>query len=161
MQLEYKVKDGQNIYDVASLVYGSPSYAIKLAQDNYVAISQDLTGITLTYDSTIKDTTAFSIRTRPEKETTGYITATDGQSIYDIVLMTSGSLESVFQFIQDNNIVSIGSGVQAGQEYIYTISKGALIDYFTKNRTIINTNVIGTDGEGIDFMGIEFDFIIR
>ena len=53
MQL-YNVNEGQSLIDIACELYGNAEMVVKLAQDNSLSLTDDLTGtMLLSYDDTI------------------------------------------------------------------------------------------------------------
>ena len=52
--MQYEVKSGQSIYDVAVDAYGSVSYVVKLCQDNGIDLDSDIEHLSLIYDPAIK-----------------------------------------------------------------------------------------------------------
>lgn len=52
--MQYVVKDGLSIYDVAVLLYGDAQYSVKLCNDNGITITDTIVGLTLTYDENIR-----------------------------------------------------------------------------------------------------------
>lgn len=109
----YSVQYGQTVYDVVLATYGSLELTYKLIQDNPFidSVNYDFDanpGAKIVWDET------YSITPPPElnKDATAsqsdlkYIIATNGQSIYDICLMTYGDLGYLYKLMADNNIIS-------------------------------------------------------
>ncbi len=109
----YVVKNGQNIYDVAVIVYGDAQYSVKLATDNGLTITDSIEGLTLTYDPAIKravDAAAIRQQNTPKQpDNTYYIK--QQQSIWDLALQFGYGLNKAVEFatltgldITSNNI---------------------------------------------------------
>ena len=52
--MQYVVKSGLSIYDIAVLLYGDAQLSIKLCNDNNITITDNIDGLTLTYNENIK-----------------------------------------------------------------------------------------------------------
>jgi len=52
--MQYVVKNGLSVYDVAVLLYGDAQLSIKLCNDNNITITDNIDGLTLTYNENIK-----------------------------------------------------------------------------------------------------------
>lgn len=52
--MQYVVKDGLSIYDVAVLLYGDAQYSVRLCTDNGITITESIVGLTFTYDENVK-----------------------------------------------------------------------------------------------------------
>ena len=53
--MEYEVKQGQTIYDVAIVCYGDAQKAIKLCVDNGITITDNIYGLKLIYNKNLKN----------------------------------------------------------------------------------------------------------
>lgn len=87
-------------------------------------------------------TSEVSITTEEEVNTTASINGLDGQSIFDIALMTYGSTEFLIKLLQDSNIDSINTGSVYG--YSFTYDKNLISDVAVYNHMIKNNIVYGT-----------------
>ena len=91
------------------------------------------------------------------------------QSLLDIVIQECGSLDSIFSLAEQNNI-AVTDDLPAGRELEYTLEditqKQVIISLANrgiKPATAISPELLA-DGEllleGIEFWGIEYDFIV-
>jgi myo-inositol-hexaphosphate 3-phosphohydrolase len=114
--MQYVVKNGQGIYDVAVLLYGDAQYSVKLCVDNDITITDSIEGLTLTYDDKIKrEVVSASIRqqnTPKQPDNSYYIKQT--QSVWDLVLQFGYGLNRAVEFTQmaDIDITSTDIGGQ-------------------------------------------------
>ncbi len=91
------------------------------------------------------------------------VTAMEGQSFLDLVVQTSGSIEAAFDFAQKNNI-SITDNPVVGKAYetVGVINKD-VVNYYSNKGIMSATNASEDEVVllgGIDYMGIEIDFIV-
>jgi hypothetical protein len=102
MSMQYVVKNGQVIYDVAVLLYGDAQYSVKLCTDNNLTITDSIEGLTLTYDDTVKrNVVAATIRqqnTPKQPDNTYYIKQM--QSVYDLALQFGYGINRVAEFCE-------------------------------------------------------------
>jgi hypothetical protein len=100
--MQYVVKAGQGIYDVAVLLYGDAQYSVKLCIDNDLTITDSIDGLTLTYDDTVKrNVVAATIRqqnTPKQPDNTYYIKQM--QSVYDLALQFGYGIDRVAEFCE-------------------------------------------------------------
>jgi hypothetical protein len=100
--MQYVVKNGQVIYDVAVLLYGDAQYSVKLCTDNNLTITDSIEGLTLTYDDTVKrNVVAATIRqqnTPKQPDNTYYIKQM--QSVYDLALQFGYGINRVAEFCE-------------------------------------------------------------
>ena len=100
--MQYVVKNGQGIYDVAVLLYGDAQYSVKLCTDNNLTITDSIEGLTLTFDDTIKrNVVAATIRqqnTPKQPDNTYYIKQM--QSVYDLALQFGYGIDRVAEFCE-------------------------------------------------------------
>jgi len=100
--MQYVVKQGQVIYDVAVQLYGDAQYSVKLCTDNNISITDTIEGLTLTYDEFIKkNIIAAAIKqqnTPQQPDNSYYIKQT--QSIYDLALQFGYGIDEVANFCQ-------------------------------------------------------------
>jgi hypothetical protein len=100
--MQYVVKQGQVIYDVAVQLYGDAQYSVKLCTDNNISITDTIDGLTLTYDEFIKkNIIAAAIKqqnTPQQPDNSYYIKQT--QSVYDLALQFGYGIDEVANFCQ-------------------------------------------------------------
>lgn len=103
--MQYNVKDGQNVFDVLSSI-GQPienTYAILFASG--ISLDDDISngGAVINYtpvSETPVEVVALSVSSDPVR----YYSVQQGQSIFDVILNTYGSLNMVYEFIRQNNL---------------------------------------------------------
>lgn len=114
--MQYVVKQGQVIYDVAVQLYGDAQYSVKLCTDNNISITDTIEGLTLTYDEFIKkNIIAAAIKqqnTPQQPDNSYYIKQT--QSVYDLALQFGYGIDEVANFCQLTNL-DITSNSVGGQ----------------------------------------------
>jgi hypothetical protein len=102
MSMQYVVKAGQVIYDVAVQLYGDAQYSVKLCTDNNITITDSIEGLTLTYDEFIKkNIIAAAIKqqnTPQQPDNRYYIKQT--QSVYDLALQFGYGIDRVAEFCE-------------------------------------------------------------
>lgn len=92
------------------------------------------------------------------------ITVLDGQTIFDVAVQHTGNVANAAKIAQANNI-SVNDDLVTGA--VLTIPDGVEVDdktsrYFETSRTKPTTGDVGDQvPSGIDFMGIEIDFIVQ
>jgi len=100
--MQYVVKQGQVIYDVAVQLYGDAQYSVKLCTDNNITITDSIEGLTLTYDEFVKkNIIAAAIKqqnTPQQPDNSYYIKQT--QSVYDLALQFGYGIDEVANFCQ-------------------------------------------------------------
>jgi hypothetical protein len=100
--MQYVVKAGQGIYDVAIQLYGDAQYSVKLCTDNDLTITDSIEGITLTYDDTIRRnvvSAAIKQQNTPQQPDNSYYIK-QMQSVYDLALQFGYGLNRVAEFCQ-------------------------------------------------------------
>jgi len=104
--MQYVVKQGQVIYDVAVQLYGDAQYSVKLCTDNNISITDTIEGLTLTYDEFIKkNIIAAAIKqqnTPQQPDDSYYIKQT--QSVYDLALQFGYGIDEVANFCQHTGL---------------------------------------------------------
>lgn len=98
--MQYVVKAGQGIYDVAVQLYGDAQYAVKLCTDNNLTITDSIEGLTLSYNEFIKKAVvSAAIRqqnTPKQPDNSYYIKQT--QSVYDLAIQFGYGINRVAEF---------------------------------------------------------------
>lgn len=140
---QYKVLESENIYILANKLYGSLEYVFKLAIDNdIVDITSDLSGLTLVYDETIKPLNSQPLDL---KETLNIskmrsYNVMQKQSIFDLVLNTTGDFETLVNFTVTNNIQDI-SNIGDLETVNYTVTNNAFREWAIKNKKQFSTGL--------------------
>lgn len=92
------------------------------------------------------------------------ITVLDGQTLFDIAVQHTGNVANAAKIAQANNI-SVNDDLVTGT--VLTIPNSVEVDtstarYFETSRTKPTTGDVGDQvPSGIDFWGIEIDFIVQ
>lgn len=146
----YQVRDGQSLFDILLNTYNSFELAGKLLLDNNLTFDYDFanaSGLQLTWDETLKVSSPLTIISKPKAEPSpiSYITAVEGQSIFDLVLMTYGDLNYTYKFITDNKISSINDTDLRGKTYFWNNTLNQNIQ-FSKWLTINKKVIVSTEG---------------
>jgi len=85
-----------------------------------------------------------------------------GQSILDVAIQHAGSIEAAFELATRNDI-SLSDELTASEELLETEKVRAdIVDYYTRRgfKPATGETLIGDNKGGIEFMGIEIDFIV-
>ena len=138
---QYKILEGENLYIVSVKLYGSVDYVMKLAIDNNIEdITADLSGLVVEYDETIKSEVmqTLVLKTGAEQSKTKTFKGRQGQSIFDICLVTTGDLESIVTLIKGSTMENI-TDIVNGVTFSYELTNNALKQYADKNKYIYQT----------------------
>jgi len=140
--MQYEVKNGETIFDVAVNVYGSVAYCVKLAEDNSIDLFTDITNYSLYYDPLIKNKVniEFRINTIPAQVDNSYFIKKN-QSIYDLALMFGYGIENVVDFVKQYNFDSLDNIFISGTTFNVTKVNTKLSNYVTLNNIIFGTNL--------------------
>jgi len=134
-----KVKTSESIFDIA-LLSGSIENVYTIIQDSGldVGVSYDFTGLELTYpDNQITNKEAQKLQATVKK----VITIRTEQSIFDLSLQYYGSVESVYDLIQNNSFIdSIIDDDFRNNELNYTESQKPVPQYLRTNNLVLATN---------------------
>ena len=119
--MQYEVKNGQTIYDVAVVVYGSPQYAVKLSVDNNIDITDSIDGLSLYYDERIKaNVIARSIvQSEVLSQPDNNYLIKSLQSIYDLALQFGYGLDRLVEFVSTTGM-NYTNFSNAGQTIVVT-----------------------------------------
>lgn len=147
--MNYKVLYGQNIYDVAMATYGSSEYVYKLIQDNSFVTGVDYDfdanpGAVIVWDETLVIPTPPELDQNSDVDdvNTASVIATNGQSVYDLCLMTYGDLKYLYKLMQDNNIVGPNDTNLSGKKI--TFNPTLIVDIGFYNFLGVKKKVINT-----------------
>jgi hypothetical protein len=143
MLKDYKVKQGETIYNIALNLYGEVSYAFKLANDNDIAIDANIDGLTLVYDDAVKDTVLepLIIPEPIKKNVIQTYVSRFGQSIFDISLNLTGSVENALHTALDSNMTNLNNALNSTYKFTYTQSADPLVKWSDNRGIIYNTGV--------------------
>lgn len=149
--MQHVVKDGQSIFDIAIKTIGS-------IENLYAFISSNPQITSIDYDFNANPNQVLSfIQTAPVvpdilaiqnviTNNTGTIKGRYGQSLFDIVLMTTGSIDTMYSdLLITNNISEVNNQDISKVSFSFdkTKIKDVLVyNYFQKKSTIINTGTL-------------------
>jgi len=141
MQQEIKVKNGQSIYDIALFCYNDASLVYDLITENPIIddILMDLTALTLVY--TPKKVVKYEAKENTQKANK-LVTIKQEQSIFDLSLQQYGSIDFVYNLIENNSFIEsilsndINSNILANVD-----EKNYVTEFYNKNGTIVGTNI--------------------
>jgi len=143
MLKEYKIQTGETIYSIAIKLYGEVSYAIKLANDNNIGLNDSTEGLTFTYDTEIKKTVLqpLIIQQIKPKNMLQNTNSKFGQSIFDLALNLTGSLENAVSLANSSNMTNINNALDSTYTFTYTESLDPLVLWAKKRDIIFNSGV--------------------
>ena len=119
--MQYEVKNGQTIYDVAVVVYGSPQYAVKLSIDNNIDITDSIDELSLYYDERIKSNVIARSIVQSEvlsQPDNNYLIKSL-QSIYDLALQFGYGIDRLVEFVSTSGM-NYTNFSNAGQTIVVT-----------------------------------------
>lgn len=119
--MQYEVKNGQTIYDVAVVVYGSPQYAVKLSIDNNIDITDSIDELSLYYDERIKSNVIARSIVQSEvlsQPDNNYLIKSL-QSIYDLALQFGYGIDRLVEFVSTTGM-NYTNFSNAGQTIVVT-----------------------------------------
>ena len=121
--MQYEVKYGQSIYDVAVLLYGDAQFSVKLCIDNSIDINTDIYGLSLTYDENIKAQQIVNntSKTYVQVPTNNNYFIKQLQTNYDLCLQFAYGLDNYGKFLTDtkltaNNIYNYTSNINVTKQ---------------------------------------------
>jgi len=126
--MELVIKDDITIYDLVLQTGYTLDYIYTLIQQNTSLLNVDTTPPKLTtvnYDNSFVPKTVPQLTVTTTKNTSniGTLQKKDGQSIYDVVLQSYGSMDLVYKMIQDNNLTNVDDTIITGKVLSFTISE--------------------------------------
>jgi hypothetical protein len=139
MQLEAKVKQGQNIFDMALLAYNDASMVYDLIQenDNIENILTDVVGLDVVY-TPVKIIKFEAVSNA--KKLNNVVTIKSEQTIFDLSLQHYGDVEKVYDLVHDNDFIdSVLSSDIVGETLTLRDVKNYVTDWYIKNRVNVGT----------------------
>ena len=139
MQLEAKVKQGQNIFDMALLAYNDASMVYDLIQenDNIENILTDVVGLDVVY-TPVKIIKFEAVSNA--KKINNVVTIKAEQTIFDLSLQHYGDVEKVYDLVHDNDFIdSVLSSDIVGETLTLRDVKNYVTDWYIKNRVNVGT----------------------
>lgn len=110
MELDYKIKEGETIYDASNItLFGMDNIVQGLLIPSDLSFTS-ITGFqTIYYDENYIQNSTVQLQLNVPKEIDTYtVLSEENQSLYDVCLMNYGTLDEVVKLISDNsNLVSI------------------------------------------------------
>ena len=139
---ELQISDGQSLLDVVIKQHGRLEALFDVAALNGFTLGQDLIpGNAIRIDETKVYTVAAPIRNKPVAVKSSTTIVSDGQSLLDIVLQETGSLEGLFEMAALNGLL-ISQKIGAGQVLQKSTEiKPELVQYFASRKHRINTGI--------------------
>jgi hypothetical protein len=166
IELDYAT-EGMDLYDYALRNYGSVQGIFDLLKDNADVIDNlnvDLTpGAAIKIDTeAIVEISADAIMFPASSKVIFNDVHCEGQDLFDLSIAKYGSVEGIFNLIEDNPGVIDDQLVSLTPGTIYKYDKTKVVDettysYLVNARKDINTGAL----EGVEFWGIEFDFVVQ
>ena len=106
--MQYEVKYGQTIYDVAVLLYGDAQLSVKLCNDNFIDINANIYGLILTYDENVKaqQITNNTSKTYVQVPINNTYFIKQLQSNYDLCLQFAYGLDNYVNFLSDTQLTA-------------------------------------------------------
>jgi hypothetical protein len=145
---KYKVKDGDTIWTVANLLYGSVAYAFRVASDNGIEINDTILGLELEYEEGVKETVLQPLIVNEINENAPQIyIGLSNQTIFDIAMMTVGGLESVVSLLKTSTMLGINEDATAKQ-FSFTDTKNAVKKYIKFTGRVFGSKPIPADIAG-------------
>jgi hypothetical protein len=138
-----EIKTNQNLFDLATSLYGNVAYVFQLISDNpSITFLEDAVsaGDSVVYETVITSTTPV-VEDIPVEEVKQKSTLVrDSQNLFDLSLQLYGDVEKVFQILQDNpGFGSLDNGSLTGREVFYTEQGQTLTDHLKINELFIVT----------------------
>ena len=142
----YIIQDGQNIFDIATSLYGSPEYAISILKANsgFTSANQ-ITGLTqmnIVYDPQVKkDNQILNVSNNTPSASASTYSTFEAQSLFDLALQVYGNLENVYDIIKVNGFNNINQNVfpqkiKLPYQFVSTSAQTFVNQIFKKNITI-------------------------
>lgn len=159
---------GETLFDVAVREYGHMQGVFELAQDNGVGMTNALEpGTELSIDDAVSFKTLKGITIALQtSELPNEVMAEPYQNMFDLALQAYGDLAGVFQLAKDNELdmtadIKPGDVLKTRKEVINKL----IFEYYRGRGIKPATGLTPEENEllkpeGIDFWGIEYDFIV-
>jgi len=189
LMVDMKVKEGQTLFDISLQELGSIEGVFELAMLNGFNMTDDLVpgqklklpevieydiqqyyknksinpATLLTYQAQLISSEVDTIIRNIDVIQSNSIPALQGQSLFDIALQTTGSVEAAFDMAL-LNLIAITDDIEAGRELIkVSVINNQITSYYSdkniKPATFIQGS-IGDDIGGIEYWAIETEFLV-
>ena len=187
--VDMKVKEGQTLFDISLQELGSIEGVFELAMLNGFNMTDDLVpgqklklpevieydiqqyyknksinpATLLTYQAQLISSEVDTIIRNIDVIQSNSIPALQGQSLFDIALQTTGSVEAAFDMAL-LNLIAITDDIEAGRELTkVSVINNQIASYYSdkniKPATFIQ-GAIGDDIGGIEYWAIETEFLV-
>jgi hypothetical protein len=151
MAFKTTVIGGQSLLDVCIREYGTLEALFVFTAGNALALDQELEpGQELVAVAFELPATVISLPVAP-LPVVKKIVASEGQSLLDLAIQETGSLEGLFK-ISENNGLGVSQSLAAGQVVIVPeaiIGSIDLVQYFSDRKVRINTGSISFEPDGV------------
>lgn len=147
--LTEKISNGQDIFDAVINTYGNLDLTYKLIQENPIIENIDvdlntLPNLSVVWDE-IFDVPPPAQIDSPKEVAPNFIskiTAVQGQTLFDIGLMSYGTLDNLMKLLQDSQIDNPNSDNIAG--HVFTFDNREIVDYQIFKNYISSGYIINT-----------------
>ena len=146
--MQYATNDGESIFDIVLKTVGNleKTYEFILANPQISNINFSFDNVLLITNYTPPTAVAPSnllgkIKIAP---TTGNVIGRDGQSVFDLCLMSTGNIGGIMQFLLDNNISNVNEDVLIGKPFTFNLDSvldNIFYNKITTNNTVFNTGI--------------------
>jgi hypothetical protein len=141
---KYVARFGESIFDVALLLYGSVECFSKILYDNQetvLNINQELEGLELSYDLGFKNLNVIPLTTAlPVKiNVLQAYKPTSFQTIFDVSLMTNGSLSDIIKLVHLSSLPNINTEIKISDSFPFTKKRSALLDWVESSGVVFQT----------------------
>lgn len=156
--MDYKVKNGQTVYDVVNAIYKDLSFIYLFLSENPIITSVDFNLDTIPNlivifnpDNILSIPAAINLLPPPTEITKKEFSAYSGMSIYDICLQVYGSLDLLYQLMADSNFNNLQSEVVVGEKFIFNPGKTVdnIFANFLKTTKKIITTLVFTPSDAL------------
>lgn len=135
------ILDGQTIFDVALQTYGSIEYIFDIVNDSGLSGAQSYqTGDIIVYNDSVKsEVKNLEIKVQSDEKT--YLVR-DRQSVFDLSIQIYGTVENIFDLIQNNEgFINVDNQNLIWKTIKYKDQNNDNAKYFKVNKKIITTGV--------------------
>jgi len=126
MELEYKIKQGQSLFDVSNInLYGLDNIVLGLLRPSGKSFTDEPVNVNVVYDNNyVQDNTIQLQLDVPAVSPIYSVNGLENQSIFDLCIMNYGNLDKLTEMIKDNsNIVSINDINVSEKSIIFNSNK--------------------------------------
>ena len=147
--MQYETNDGESIFDIALKTVGSLEKTY-----SFILSNPQITNIDFSFDNKLVATKYIPSDSISPKDilgntttavTTGKITGREGQSVFDICLMSTGDIGSIAQFLLNNGISSVDEDDLLQKVFTFkldSVKDNLFYNSIVSKKTIFNTGII-------------------